>query len=87
MQSDTRHPYVDLDRLNQTLPHSVIEHSMLSNSYRRAATISLNFRFFIITNIHFDHTKYFIFNEYQLILISIAINFIASHFTAIRLKT
>ena len=58
MQTDSQHPYIDLDRLNQSLPHSIVEHSMLSNSYRRAATISLNFRFLVILDIYFDHTIY-----------------------------
>ena len=42
---DDNHPYVDLDEMNRTQPNSVKEHHMLSRSYRRAATIPLNFRF------------------------------------------
>ena len=42
---DEKHPYVDLDKMNKTTPNSVKEHPMLSRSYRRAATIPLNFRF------------------------------------------
>ena len=38
-------PYIDLDELNKTTPHIVSEHPMLSKSYRRAATIPLQFRF------------------------------------------
>ena len=36
--------FVDLDQLNKTTG-KVVKHSMLSTSYRRAATISLKFRF------------------------------------------
>lgn len=42
---DENHPYIDLDYMNKTKPNSVKEHPMLSRSYRRAATIPLNFSF------------------------------------------
>lgn len=43
--SDYGSAWVDLDRLNTTQNGIVKEHSMLSKSYRRAATINLNFPF------------------------------------------
>ena len=43
--SDYRSAWVDLDELNTTQNGIVKEHSMLSKSYRRAATINLNFPF------------------------------------------
>lgn len=43
--SDYGTAWVDLDMLNVTANGIVKEHSMLSKSYRRAATINLNFPF------------------------------------------